>query len=166
MSYRFLSSQRLSVLLALALIPSLYFSVQSSVYAADDFKILDGMGEELVINRGAFGSKETLLKDRYSNSYQEKKTAFGSQKQEASLLGNKISRKKSWFGKRETKVDTIFGDKYVSKKGIFGGKSSELDVSGIASLISGLKSQKQQSKGLPEFSNSSTTGSGDTAGVP
>lgn len=136
---------RLLIVLSIATlsIPAVYAAPQS-------FEITDGQGEVVKVERGWFGSKKKVVKDRMGNGYSSKKGLFGTTEQEGSVLGNSFKRKKGFFGRSDIQGSTIFGDKVTTKKGLFGQRKTTVDVSGSAAMIKTLLGSKQPKATLSE----------------
>lgn len=105
---------------------------------ADQLVIKDGFGEEVRIQDGWFGRRNTVIQDRLGDKYVQKKGWFGGKETEINLLGNKLKRKKGWFGRSDVEASSILGDTVTTKKGLFGNRTTTVDVSGVASAIRGL----------------------------
>ncbi len=110
--------------------------------APQSFDIKDGMGEEVKMQQGWFGTKKRMVKDRLGNGYASKKGLFGTTETEASVLGNSIKRKKGFFGTNDIEGSTIFGDKVSTKKGLFGRRTTTVDVSGSSAVLKSLFGSK------------------------
>ncbi len=134
---------------AVAMLLSMSSSL-SALARGNDLTITTGHGEELQIKNGFFGRKNVEIKDRLGDKYVQKKGLFGSKETSVNLLGNQVQKKKGWFGGSDISGQDILGDKVTTKKGIFGRRTTTVDVSGAASVIQNLFSDKKPLSQLPK----------------
>lgn len=99
--------------------------------------IKTGLGQELQVKDGWFGSKKRVVKDGLGDAYVTEKGWFGTGSKKVAVLGNSLETKKGLFS-GETTGRTVFGDSLKSHTGILGGKTTTVDLSGSANLIKGL----------------------------
>jgi hypothetical protein len=135
---------------AVATILSLSCSL-SGLARGNDLTVTTGHGEEIQIKNGFFGRRNVEIKDRLGDKYVQKKGFFGSKETSVNLFGNQIQKKKGWFGGSDISGQDILGDKVTTKKGIFGRRTTTVDVSGAASLIQNLFSDKKPLSQLPQL---------------
>jgi hypothetical protein len=131
-----MTQNNFNALLLVALVSAA--STLPALARGNDLTVKDGFGEEVKVTNGFFGHKTRVVKDRLGDGYAQKKGWFGSEEQDANVLGNSFKRKKGILGGSDLEGSTIFGDKVVTKKGIFGRRKTEVDVSGSASAIKAL----------------------------
>lgn len=144
----------------LAILLGLATTTTPALARGNDLVLKTGKGEELVIKNGFFGGKEKVVKDRFGNKYESKKGWFGTKKTDATVLGNSYQSKKGLFGGTDVSGSTILGDSVRTKKGIFGRRTTEVDVSGVTSLVEGFinKRMTPRNPGLSALGGGSQPG--------
>ena len=96
--------------------------------------VTDSSGEEVVVKHGLFG-KKTLVKDRFGDGFQNKKSIFGLTKDtQVSALGNDVHVHKGLFGFGKTEGKDMFGDKISSNKNPFY-RNTNIDLSGANKMF-------------------------------
>ena len=140
--------------LAIPLLLSLVL-VTPALARGNDFNFTDGMGEEIQIRNGLFGSKSKLVKDRLGNGFKQEKGWFGTKTTQASLMGNDFKTKKGILGGSDISGSTIFGDSIKTKKGIFGRRTTTVDLSGSGKMLQSFFGPKRSLQPVAPFNNGS-----------
>jgi len=129
---------------------ALIITGQPGLARSQDLVITDGKGEQISIKNGWFGRKQVKVEDRLGNKFENKKGWFGSKDQEVNLLGNQIKRKKGWFGGSSIEGNSILGDKISTKKTLLGRRQTTVDVSGVSSAIEQLFGKSPTTNYFPD----------------
>ncbi len=125
--------------LPVALVLGLFLAPSAQAFDLDGWgntSLKTGSGDEITIKNGLFGSKTRVVKDRLGDKYVSKKGLLGNTNKEVAIFGNSYSKKRGIFGTRETEVKSLFGDSFKTKKNLFGYRSTQIDASGVSSLVS------------------------------
>lgn len=114
-----------------------------AAFAASDFQVQTGQGEEVHIKQSLLGTSTFKAQDRIGDKVEHTEGWFGTGKTEVKVLGNGVATQKGIFG-RKTTVTTMLGDKVESRRTWFGlgPRKTTVNLSGTSSLIGQLLGKK------------------------
>jgi hypothetical protein len=133
---------RVTVLPALSVTLVSYLAFPAA-FAASDFQVQTGQGEEVRIKQSLLGTSTFKAQDRIGDKVEHTDGWFGTGKTEVKVLGNGVVTQKGIFG-RKTTVTTMLGDKVESHRTWFGlgPRKTTVNLSGTSSLIGQLLGKK------------------------
>jgi len=121
-------------LLPLLILFVLLWSNQFALAKWGTVTVTDDNGEEIVVKHGLFG-KKTIVKDRFGNGVESKKSIFGLTKDtEVNAVGNDVHVHKGLFGFSKTEGHDILGDTVTSKKNLLY-SNTNVNLSGVNDLL-------------------------------